>query len=306
MMVSIIVPIYNSENYIDRCLKSILGQTYEDLEIVLVNDGSTDRSKEILEQYAAKDERIKIVSQKNQGVAAARNTGLDNVTGDYILYVDSDDWIEKNMLERMIAAVEDDSDIAFCGFDQAKSQEEVTIAPVQVKYEVWDHNQQLLEFMKHKRMTGMLWNKLIKKNLTDGIQFDEQVGFGEDAQFLWQVLKRSKKMIVTNEVLYHHVMDENSISHLNFSDKKYSAIPMWEGINREVDKDYPELKKLARERLMCAAVFSMYEARGCRYQNATQIQHMRAVTRKNILGFVRSHNVSFKFKLYAIATCLGY
>lgn len=305
MMVSIIVPVYNSENYIDRCLESILGQTYEDLEIVLVNDGSTDRSKEIMERYAAKDERIKIVSQKNQGVAAARNTGLDNVTGDYILYVDSDDWIEKNMLERMIVAVGADSDIAFCGSDQAESQEEVAIAPVQVKYEVWDHNQQLLEFMKHKRMTGMLWNKLIKKSLTDGIQFDEQVGFGEDAQFLWQVLKRSTKMVVTNEVLYHHVMDENSISHLNFSDKKYSAIPMWEGINREVDKDYPELKNLARERLMCATVFSLYECKKCGYKNTEQIRKMRRITRNYAIILIKSRNVSLKFKIYTCLICLG-
>ena len=102
MMISIIVPVYNSEKYIDRCLDSILNQTYKDLEIVLVNDGSNDQSLKILENYALRDTRIKVVNQENKGVAAARNTGLDNATGDYILYVDSDDWIENNMVERMV------------------------------------------------------------------------------------------------------------------------------------------------------------------------------------------------------------
>lgn len=124
MMISIIVPVYNSEKYIDRCLDSILNQTYKDLEIVLVNDGSNDQSLKILENYALRDTRIKVVNQENKGVAAARNTGLDNATGDYILYVDSDDWIENNMVERMVE-LSANADIVFCGNDNAVSPESV-------------------------------------------------------------------------------------------------------------------------------------------------------------------------------------
>lgn len=123
-MISIIVPVYNSEKYIDRCLDSILNQTYKDLEIVLVNDGSNDQSLKILENYALRDTRIKVVNQENKGVAAARNTGLDNATGDYILYVDSDDWIENNMVERMVE-LSANADIVFCGNDNAVSPESV-------------------------------------------------------------------------------------------------------------------------------------------------------------------------------------
>lgn len=303
-MISVIVPVFNAENYIRRCLDSICGQTYINLEIILVNDGSTDNSQGIMLEYAHKDSRVNVISQENAGVAAARNTGLENAHGDYILYVDSDDWIEDNMVERMIE-LSDDADIVFCGHDNAATYEDSKKINM-VEIEEWNQPRQQFEFMKHERMTGMLWNKLIKRSLTKGIVFDEKVGYGEDAQFLWNVLKRSKKMVVTNEILYHHVLEDTSISHLNFSDKKYSAIPMWEEINEDVKQNYPELLNLVKERLMCAAVFSMYEARQCAWQNKKQIKHMRAIIRKNIGLFLKSPNVSKKFKIYAIAAWMGY
>jgi glycosyltransferase involved in cell wall biosynthesis len=303
-MVTIIVPIYNSEKYIKRCLDSVCAQSYTDLEIILVNDGSTDNSLNILQEYAESDNRIKVVNQENKGVAAARNTGLRNATGDFILYVDSDDWIEKNMVQRMLELMED-ADIVFCSSDHADSSEKVEKEDSQ-NIEIWNQKKQQSEFMKHKRMTGMLWNKLIRRTLTTGISFNEKTGYGEDAEFLWKVLKRSKKMVVTNEILYHHVLEDSSISHLTFSDKKYSAILMWESIVAEVEKEYPQLLNLAKERLMCAAVYSLYEIRCVGYANKKQIKYMRQIARKGIINFLKSSNISMKFKLYAIAVCLGY
>ena len=304
MMVSIIVPVYNSENYIDRCLKSILGQTYEDLEIVLVNDGSTDRSKEIMERYAAKDKRIKIVNQENQGVAAARNTGLDNATSEYILYIDSDDWIEKNMVARLVA-LSQDVDMVFCGNDAAISPAEVKKQDT-ITTEIWEHTQIIREFVKHQIISGMLWNKLIRRRLTDGCRFNPNTGYGEDAEFLWQVLQNTNKMLVTNEILYHHVPADHSISHLAYSAKKYSAILMWEKINADVVINYPQYIKYAKVSLMCAAVYGMFEARQCGYKNKEHLKHMREIARKNIGCFIGADYISKKYKLYAIAVCMGY
>jgi hypothetical protein len=159
--------------------------------------------------------------------------------------------------------------------------------------------------MKHKRLKGMLWNKLIRRSITDGISFNVKTGYGEDAEFLWKVLKKSRNMVVTNEILYHHVIEKTSISHMSFSNHKYSAIPMWESINKEVELRYPELLTLARERLMCATVFSLYECKACGYKEKEQIKHMRSITKKYIWLFLHSENVSNKFKMYAIAVCLG-
>jgi len=300
MMISIIVPVYNSEKYIDRCLDSILNQTYKDLEIVLVNDGSNDQSLKILENYALRDTRIKVVNQENKGVAAARNTGLDNATGDYILYVDSDDWIENNMVERMVE-LSANADIVFCGNDNAVSPESVKKI-IGITKEIWNKDKIIYEFLRHKIMSGMLWNKLIKRSLTDGCRFNPKTGYGEDAEFLWQVLQNTNSMIVTNEILYHHVPDENSISHLSYSEKKYSAISMWEKINADTSAIYPEYLKYARISLTSAAVFGLFEARQCCYKNKNQLKYMRSITRKNIGGFLKADYISKKFKVYAIVS----
>lgn len=304
MMISIIVPVYNSEKYIDKCLDSILNQTYKDLEIVLVNDGSNDQSLKILEKYALRDTRIKVVNQENKGVAAARNTGLDNATGEYILYVDSDDWIENNMVERMVE-LSANADIVFCGNDNAVSPEFVKKI-IGITKEIWNKDKIIYEFLRHKIMSGMLWNKLIKRSLTDGCRFNPKTGYGEDAEFLWQVLQNTNSMIVTNEILYHHVPDENSISYLSYSEKKYSAISMWEKINADTSAIYPEYLKYARISLTSAAVFGLFEARQCCYKNKNQLKYMRSITRKNIGGFLKADYISKKFKVYAIVVCIGF
>lgn len=302
-MVSILIPAYNAEKTIHRCLDSVLGQTISDMEIIVVNDGSKDATLQILHEYAAKDSRIVIEDQPNSGVASARNAGLQKATGEFILYVDADDWVEPNMLERMLALA-DNADIVFCSNDTAEKPEDAKHTDT-IEIENWDQERQLLEFMKHKRMTGMLWNKLIRRSITEGCRFNPKTGYGEDAEFLWQVLKKSQKMVVTNEILYHHVMDDNSISHLSFSDKKYSAIPMWEAINEEVKQDYPELLTLAIERLASAAIYSLYECRVCSYKNKDQVRHMRNIGRKNLWIILNSANISKKFKLYALMTVIG-
>ncbi|OUN95451.1 hypothetical protein B5F98_09290 [Pseudoflavonifractor sp. An44] len=303
-MVSVLIPAYNAEKTICRCLNSVLSQTFHDFEVIVVNDGSKDTTLSMIRGYSEKDARVKVVDQPNQGVATARNVALEHACGEYILYVDADDWIEPNMLERLLE-LSDDADIVFCGNDNADTpREKKEIGVVAIEY--WDQHQQMLEFMKHRRMTGMLWNKLLRRSTTQGCRFNEKTGYGEDAEFLWQVLKKSKKMVVTSEILYHHTLDEHSISHRSFSAQKYSAIPMWEGIVEEVTVKFPELVPLAKERLMCAAVYSLYEARCCGYNNQYYMKHMRNVVRKQICKFVMSKKISIKFKIYALAACLGY
>lgn len=305
-MISVIVPVYNAEHFLNRCIDSILAQTYQNFELILVDDGSTDCSLKVLREYAEKDKRINVISQQNKGVSGARNTGLQIAKGEYFLYVDADDWIEENMLETLLSAGKrENADIIMCKSDHAETKTDV-INTQTTEVESWNQNTQKYEFMKHKRLTGMLWNKLIRRSLSNEVWFNEKTGYGEDAEFLWKILKASQKMIVLNTILYHHVLEETSISHLSFSDKKYSAIPMWEKIVNEVLKEDPELINLAKERLMSATVFSMYEARNCKYNNRTQIKHMRKIVRKNLGVFLCSENVSMKFKLYAIAIYLGY
>lgn len=303
-MVSVLVPVYNAEKFLDRCVESILKQTYSDFELILANDGSTDLSLARCMVYANRDSRVKVFNHENVGVAATRSKLLDAATGNYIIYIDADDWIEENMFERMIQ-LSQDRDIVFCGRDFARNRQEIEHVNSLVTEE-WNQKRQMLEFMRHKHMTGCLWNKMIKREVIGDIRFNEQTGYGEDAEFLWSVLKRSESMVVTNEILYHHVLEDSSISHLSFSMKKYTAIPMWEKIVSDVRMDYPELLKLANERLVSTAVYSMYEIHQCGYKNEQQTQYMRKLIRYHIIPFICSKNISVKFKLYALAICVGY
>lgn len=304
-MISVIVPVYNAEKFLNRCVDSILEQTYPNFELVLVDDGSTDYSLDILKEYAEQDDRVNVISQQNKGVSGARNTGLQAAQGEYFLYIDADDWIEENMIERLVSiSKQEDADIVMCNSDHAEEKTDV-IKNHEIKVEVWNQDKQQHEFMKHQRLTGMLWNKLIRRSLSTGIWFNEKTGYGEDAEFLWEILKKSQKMIVINEILYHHVLEKTSISHLSFSEKKYSAIPMWERIVKNVSQNNPKLINLATERLMSATVYSMYEAKKCKYKNKDQIKHMRKIVRENLNTFLQSRNVSKKFKLYALAVYFG-
>lgn len=303
LLVSVIVPVYNAADYLERCLNSIIRQSYAHIEIVLVNDGSTDNSLEIMESYARMDRRIVIFNQDNKGVAAARNTGIKNIRGDLFLFVDSDDWIEGSMITRMLELLDDTVDIVFCDSDHAENEENAKKIG-KVLYEEWDQKEQQYQFMLHKRMTGMLWNKLIRSSLIENVSFDETVGYGEDAQFLWKVLKNSKKMVVTNEILYHHVLEERSISHQIFNDNKFSAIIMWENLVDEVQVSYPELAGLAKERLMSAVVYSYYEAKQCGYADQDKLGYMCAIVRSNLILFLKSPRISVRMKLYATYVCL--
>ena len=179
---SIIVPVYNSGEYISRCLDSLVNQTLDDIEIIVVNDGSTDNSLEILQEYVS--EKVKIITQKNSGVAVARNTGLKNAKGKYIAYVDSDDWIELDMFEKMYnKAIENDFDIVMCDFwyiDSFKKWNGI----------ITNRNDILTVNDKKKFMINMfpvIWNKIYKREKVGKVKFKAGV-WAEDVEYLYKIM----------------------------------------------------------------------------------------------------------------------
>ena len=177
-MVSILVPVYNAAPYLKECVDSLTGQTYRDLQIVLINDGSTDGSWAVLEELARKDKRLEIYTQRNCGVAATRNHLLEKARGEFVLFVDSDDWIELNTIETLIEEQQKgDYDLVSFQISNALPQD-------------MDYTQEQVVklFLEHKDFRGSLCDKLIKAKLFDGLQTDPGVYYGEDALLVWQVL----------------------------------------------------------------------------------------------------------------------
>lgn len=220
LKVSVIVPIYNVQLYLPQCLDSLLNQTLEDIEIICVNDGSTDQSLEILEEYGAKSDKIKIISQKNQGLSAARNKGLEIAIGTYIAFVDSDDFIDYSMLEDMYGvAIKQKSDLVICDYERF-------VDSCKYRYNSKDldfHDIKILDNAVEDfycgKIEGYAWNKLYSRKLFDSKLVRYPVGlYYEDMAVTLKCLLRANKVTMINCKYYKYRERENSISK-NVKDK---------------------------------------------------------------------------------------
>lgn len=199
--ISVIVPIYNTENYLHRCLDSIINQTYKELEIILVDDGSKDSSPQICDEFAEKDNRVKVIHKKNEGVAKARNTAIAMATGDYLAFVDSDDFIDKAMFERLINnALKHDADMSICGFKNTCGD---VCETTYIDYEYVLDSQRALEhlYIDLDMNFVILCGKLFKRHLFDGITIPSVV-CAEDNYILYKIILKSKTIVYDKSQMY--------------------------------------------------------------------------------------------------------
>ncbi|MBR1735149.1 MAG: glycosyltransferase [Alphaproteobacteria bacterium] len=211
--ISVIVPIYNVEKYIRRCLDSIINQTFHELEIICVNDGSTDKSEEILIEYKKKDSRIKIINQENSGLSAARNSGLKIAQGEYVGFVDSDDWIDLDFFEKLYSAAKTcDADAACAEIKRTHASGKII---TKLKFEKLQVLTSVYEKYSYNKIPKMcyVWNKIYKKSELDrqNLSFKEGVMF-EDIYFTPKFLYFSKKIVIVPDVYYNYWANNKSIS----------------------------------------------------------------------------------------------
>ena len=201
-MISVIVPVYNTEKYLDRCIQSILSQTYIDFELLLINDGSTDSSAAICDKYAELDSRVRVFHKDNSGVSSARNLGLDNAIGEWITFVDSDDWIEHNSFECLIENGDSDLIIASMRFEQSS---QIGNFPVLGRLESNDLNLGLSKNIDHYSISSPC-SKLFRSNIIQNneVRFNEKICFGEDALFVKSYLMNVQSIRCVRELCYHY------------------------------------------------------------------------------------------------------
>lgn len=225
-LVSIIIPIYNVQKYLSRCLDSLLAQTLKDIEIILINDGSRDNSLGICEAYAKKDKRIIVIDQINQGVSVARNTGIAKATGEYIGFVDPDDWLEPNMYELMVNKIkESDCPICFCNYYKDEKNNSVP-KDFKIEKDILDKEEitdviisnmvGADDIMPHYNFVmGCVWRGLYKKSFMDqyGLDFEPGVNIMEDLVFNIRALLKADKLCIVPDHLYHYVQNPTSILH---------------------------------------------------------------------------------------------
>ncbi len=221
-LVSIIVPVYNVEKYLDKCMVSILCQSYKNIEVIIVNDGSTDKSLNICNKWKEKDSRIEIFSQPNKGLSSARNKGLKYAKGEYVLFVDSDDWISINMVDKMVNTFRiNKADMVVCQFVRcfADSRMEVSFYSNNEKMEL-SKSQMLVELFKDNMITNHVWRKMYKRSLLPEVPFEVGKKF-EDILFMPDAVRECKKIVLLNDPLYFYreerpnsIMSEVTLSNL--------------------------------------------------------------------------------------------
>ena len=223
-LVSIIVPIYKVEKYLANCLESIARQTYTNIQVLLVNDGSPDGCQSICETYCRKDERFKLINKKNGGLASARNAGIDIAEGKFIACVDSDDWIEPNMVEILQKnMVENDADMSVCSFYE-NYENKLKGESFSSSLEVISQEETVKRLITPGKFYGFAWNKMYKRSLMGEQRYDEKIFKGEDSPFSLEYVLKCKKVVVQDIPLYHYRIDSISISRSKFNVGKMTVL----------------------------------------------------------------------------------
>lgn len=211
--ISIVIPIYNIRPYLEQCIDSVLGQTYSNLEIILVDDGSTDGSGDICDRYAGRDARIKVIHKQNGGLVSARKAGLSAAAGDYVLCVDGDDWIEPDMVSRMLdAMLRERVDVVLCGFfeNTGGAERKVKHGTLSVRYNKAGLKETIYPDMFGRdfqwKLFPYVWGKLFHRTclLESQLQVDDRITMGEDVVCVYPCLLRAESIFVMNESLYHY------------------------------------------------------------------------------------------------------
>ena len=218
--VSVIIPVYNAEAYLRQCLDSVVNQTLREIEIVCVDDGSTDGSAAILEEYAAKDVRIKIIKQGNAGVNVARKEGLKLASGEWITFCDADDWLEQDAIAEMVnVAKQEDADCVCCGMLRDWRNGTSVFRP--------------FDEMGPSDTYNAVVNKLFKRNLLENLMMDESVSLGEDLMVSAQAMAKAKKIAVLEKGFYHYCENSSSMTHVHNGRKRVEKLARVGEILRE-------------------------------------------------------------------------
>lgn len=240
-VLSIIIPIYNTANRIKRCIDCVLKQSMQDLELVLVDDGSIDDSYDICVEYAKYDKRIKLIKQENQGVSSARNTGLDNATGKFIFFFDSDDTMASNMAEDLIRLI-DTHDIVISGVCKMNEEGKVLNSlPATTIYQTtrWEAIASMYKD-KHYSYQGFLWNKLYRRDIIEqnGLRFHEELFYNEDRTFNVEYLLHCNTAIVITRPYYYYTIWSGGAMSKSDSEKKWTTFTAFE-IQKRVLRNAP-------------------------------------------------------------------
>lgn len=281
-LVSIIIPIYNVEKYIEKCLNSVINQTYNNIEIILIDDGSEDKSKQICDDYAKTDTRIKVIHKKNEGVSKARNIGIDISKGEFITFIDSDDYIDKNYIEELYnLCVRTNSDIVICGVKDEDYNGNIVNVSNEMTKEL-NKREMLKELLNEKYFFSVCWAKIYKKEVIENIRFNENMKIAEDLDFLYNLLCNINCVYIdTTKKLYHFLIREGSATRNGFNENWKKEIELCKKIITDVFKEYPDIEDYAVKRYFRVVMNSI-------------IIELKTSNNKDTVNYLKNKLIEFK------------
>lgn len=279
-LISVIVPVYKVEEYLDRCVDSIINQTYKNLEILLVDDGSPDNCPKMCDDYAKKDKRIKVIHKKNGGLSDARNVGIDNSKGDYLTFIDSDDYVELNYVEFLYnLIVKYDADISM-GKQYVRYSNKVINTGSGYLYDNLSKEEIFEKLMYGEDFDVSAWAKLYKKELFIDIKYPVNRLF-EDSATTYKLMDKANKIVMKSEPIYNYIIRENSITNCIFNVKKMDLITSTIEMTDFIAKKYKKLKKSCDRRLMYAYLST--------YTQYIKSKHTNIKIEKELLSYIQSN-----------------
>lgn len=302
-MISIIVPVYNAENYISRCYVSIVNQDFADWELIFINDGSIDKSKQICSELASKDQRITLINQDNQGASFARRVGIEHAKGDYLVFIDCDDIVESNYLSSLYQTITTmQTNIAVCGITKHQ-EEEHPIIPKPTKPIILDEAELMSRFFRYE-FWGYV-DKIYKKNVFNDIYFPSYT-INEDYVVMLQLFNKERKIAYVDAPLYHYIIHPNSLSHQKISkrafDEFYNKIWAYEYCKKTLPSYIKQAEAQVAE--SCIKLIRMvtnnpsgkiYRKEGC---------EMKSFLKRHMFSILMNNHLLLGLKFYAIKYAL--
>lgn len=257
-LISIIIPIYNVEEYLNRCVESIVKQTYKNIEIILVDDGSPDKCPTICEEWKKNDIRIKVVHKKNGGLSDARNEGLKISTGQYICFVDSDDYVAENFVEKLYFLIKKfNTDLAAVGICEFDKNKVISSNIEKENVEIYSGEDAIKELFFDRTYSNYAWNKMYKKSLFEVVKFPINRKM-EDLGTTYKIILDTNKIVYTNEKLYFYYQRDNSILHSINYDFYKDKFELSYQRYKDINDVYPDLKE--NKEFILKVIFQTYKA----------------------------------------------
>lgn len=309
-LISVIIPVYKVEQYLEKCVMSVLNQTYRNLEVILVDDGSPDNCGLICDRLAETDSRIRVIHKENGGLSSARNAAMEIARGAYFGFVDSDDWIQPEMYETLLAGIRKyDADMAYCGrYDVEGSTGEKTVGLCPQKEECISGMEMLGRVFLWDNCDSAAWDKLYHRSVFEGIRYPFGV-INEDVAIFYKLMERVEKVAMCDKPLYNYLHRENSITTAKISDKTFHFVQHTDIIYPYIQREHPELSDRARYFHIRALVYTVLVVDLATEENrktyAAQCSSRRAELRRHLSFLLTAPFFGKQERLTDILLALG-